>query len=92
LHPDGRHHRGATNAVTDTPDVTPVSSSAPPPSRTIHVGGETWRVYESHGSYDRRSRPSLIFESEHAIRRVRDFPANWSELSDEALYALSWNR
>jgi hypothetical protein len=33
---------------------------------------------------------SLIFASESAVRRVRDYPADWMELSDDDLLALSW--
>ena len=34
--------------------------------------------------------PSLIFETTGIFRRVRRYPANWHELSDADLYALSW--
>jgi len=30
-----------------------------------------------------------MFEAESVIRRVRVFPVNWHELSDEELYALT---
>ena len=30
-----------------------------------------------------------MFDGETIMRRVRDFPENWMELSDEELYALS---
>jgi hypothetical protein len=61
-------------------------------SRTfLDVEGTHWRVYEqAFGDYDRRSGMSLIFASEAAVRRVRDFPPDWAELSDEELLALSW--
>jgi hypothetical protein len=39
--------------------------------------------------YDRRGGTSLIFESTDIVRRVRNFPADWTELSDPALYELS---
>jgi hypothetical protein len=32
----------------------------------------------------------LVFESEGVFRRVRHYPANWEELTDVQLYALSW--
>ena len=35
-------------------------------------------------------RPSLIFESDAAMRRVRVFPADWRDLSPKELIALSW--
>jgi hypothetical protein len=53
--------------------------------------GTRWRVKEMPFSqYDRRRGRSLIFWSEGAVRRVRDYPAEWHELSDEALALLSW--
>ena len=57
----------------------------------LDAEGARWRVFEqSFTDYDRRRGRSLIFASEAAVRRVRDFPANWRELSDEELAALSW--
>jgi len=57
----------------------------------LDVEGTHWNVYEqAFGDYDRRSGMSLIFASEAAVRRVRDFPSDWMELSDEELLALSW--
>jgi hypothetical protein len=50
-----------------------------------------WRVFEQPFSdYDRRSGMSLIFASEGAVRRVRNYPTNWSALSDADLMVLSW--
>lgn len=55
----------------------------------VAADGGHWRVYErSSAAYDRRH--SLVFESETTIRRVRNFPADWRSLPDEALYQLSW--
>ena len=52
---------------------------------------DEWRVYElPPASYDRRGSNTLIFESDGVVRRVRSFPANWRELSPDALLALSW--
>ena len=64
-----------------------------PSGRTfIDAEGARWVVYEqSFADYDRRSGMSLIFSSESVVRRVRNYPANWHELSDEELLALSWN-
>lgn len=36
--------------------------------------------------------PYLIFESTHAVRRVRTIPPNWRTLSDADLEVLSWQR
>ena len=53
--------------------------------------GQTWLVTERPFSeYDRRSGSSLIFSSELAVRRVRDYPKNWYALSDSELASLSW--
>jgi hypothetical protein len=32
---------------------------------------------------------SLVFASDDAVRRVRRYPPNWSELSEDELLALS---
>jgi len=54
--------------------------------------GQAWSVSEQpFSAYDRRSGWSLIFTSELAVRRVRSYPPNWYELTDEALAELSWN-
>jgi hypothetical protein len=53
--------------------------------------GTRWHVSERpFGDYDRRRGLSLIFASDFAVRRVRDFPADWHTLSDEDLLAVSW--
>ena len=53
--------------------------------------GQTWLVSERPFSeYDRRRGASLIFSSELAVRRVRDYPSDWFTLSDRDLAALSW--
>jgi hypothetical protein len=59
--------------------------------RRIFVDGVLWLVFElPAASYDRRQTPSLIFESDATVRRIRDYPANWRDLSDDDLLALSW--
>ena len=53
--------------------------------------GQDWLVSEQPFSeYDRRSGFSLIFASELAVRRVRDYPSDWFTLPDAELAALSW--
>ena len=53
--------------------------------------GQTWLVSERPFSeYDRRTGSSLIFASELAVRRVRDYPDDWFALSDADLASLSW--
>lgn len=60
-------------------------------ARLLHANGVQWLVYELRPlPLDRRGSSSLVFESDDTIRRVRNFPMNWRELSDEALMALSW--
>ena len=51
-----------------------------------------WLVYELPPlPVDRRNSPSLIFESDTAIRRVRNYPLEWRALSDAELFTLSLN-
>lgn len=61
-------------------------------SRTfVADDGQIWHVSEQPFSeYDRRRGFSLIFASELAVRRVRDYPADWFGLTEDALAALSW--
>jgi hypothetical protein len=60
-------------------------------ARALVNEGVPWLVYELPPTpFDRRSSPSLVFESDAAVRRVRDFPPNWRDLADEELFALSW--
>jgi hypothetical protein len=72
--------------------VEPSTDSNTPPSRSfLDTEGAHWLVYEqAFADCDRRSGMSLIFSNESAVRRVRDYPAGWSDLSDEDLAVLSW--
>lgn len=66
-------------------------SSTPSSRSFVDEDGTHWTVYEqAFGDYDRRSSRSLIFNSDVAVRRVRNFPANWLELSERELMELSW--
>jgi hypothetical protein len=57
----------------------------------VDADGTRWQVKEMPFShYDRRRGLSLIFWSEDAVRRVRDYPADWHQLSDSDLALLSW--
>jgi hypothetical protein len=77
--------------MSDTPRPFDMLREAQRTGRRIVVEGVLWLVYElSPTVFDRRNSPSLVFEGDQAVRRVRDFPANWRELSDDALHALSW--
>jgi len=54
--------------------------------------GTCWHVSEQPFSeYDRRSGNSLIFASDLAVRRVRNYPADWFSLPELELMALSWS-
>jgi hypothetical protein len=60
-------------------------------ARHLIVDGTPWLVYELPAMpFDRRNSPSLVFESDSAVRRVRDYPADWRSLSNDDLFALSW--
>ena len=57
----------------------------------ITIDHEVWRIYElAPGVLDRRGSNTLIFESDGVMRRVRNYPPNWRELSDAELVRLSW--
>ena len=59
--------------------------------REIVVDRVRWLVYElAPPTLDRRSTPSLVFESEGTVRRIRNYPADWRSLDDAALFSLSW--
>jgi hypothetical protein len=57
----------------------------------VDADGVRWLAHEQPFSeYDRRKGRSLIFSSDGAVRRVRDYPGNWMTLTDEELAHLSW--
>ena len=61
-------------------------------AREIVIDDVLWLVYELPAMpFDRRRTPSLVFECDSAIRRVRNFPEQWRSLGDDALFALSWS-
>lgn len=69
----------------------PVNSNTPRTRSFVDADGGHWNVYEkTFAEYDRRSGMSLIFSSDAAVRRVRDYPADWFDLDDAQLAALSW--
>ena len=61
-------------------------------SRRISVGGIAWVACEDPDTDSPKFGPSLIFYGPGIARRVRKYPANWLELCDEELYAVSWSR
>jgi hypothetical protein len=65
-------------------------SPAPGKVRRISADGLRWLVQEvAAPAFDRRGGTHLMFDGETIMRRVREFPANWMELSDEELFELS---
>lgn len=60
-------------------------------SRTLRdPDGGAWVVTEMQLPYDADTGgASLVFASNDAVRRVRRYPPNWPELSDDELLALS---
>ena len=75
-----------------TTRVTSLTDSSAPRARTLlDSDGAQWRVFEqAFSDYDRRNGLSLIFASDSAVRRVRDYPASWFDLPDDELLVLSW--
>ena len=52
--------------------------------------GILWDVREvKNPDYDRRGGKSLLFDSVHAFRRVRQYPDNWMDLTDAELAEIS---
>jgi hypothetical protein len=76
----------------DSDPLEPQTHDGGSPVRVINTDEAEWRVYEQASVYDRRRRPDLVFESDGVIRRVRNYPETWMELSDAALLAVSWSR
>jgi hypothetical protein len=58
--------------------------------RSFVVRGDVWEVHEATDAIS--SARVLIFACDKIARRVREFPLNWGELSDEDLWTLSWGR
>ena len=64
-------------------------SPAPERVRRISADGLRWYVHEVPApAFDRRGGMHLLFDGESIMRRVREFPANWFDLSDDELYDL----
>lgn len=60
--------------------------------RLFGVGFAQWIVCELDERGAPHYGPALLFFSTGLGRRVREYPPNWRDLSDEELYAVSWNR
>ena len=65
-----------------------------PPMRELRdEDGRVWIVRERIGDLvTHPNRRSLVFEAEHAMRRLWSYPEHWLALSDEQLIELSWGR
>ena len=72
-------------------DSQPLTQNAAPATvRRISADGLRWVVQEVQApAFDRRGGTHLLFDGETIMRRVREFPKNWFDLSDEELYELS---
>jgi len=95
--------RGPVHALAGRPVVPPRDASdeplgdavSPRPSspRVRVVGGgdgRQWVVRElALPGADRRGTSSLVFATENLIRRVRHYPDDWYDCSDDELLALS---
>jgi hypothetical protein len=58
--------------------------------RSLIADGQRWFVREMPAPvFDRRGGVHLLFESDGVWRRLRTFPANWYDLPDAELYALT---
>lgn len=72
------------------PDLTNGGATTPTRVRQLEADGHRWTVHETAApAFDRRTGTHLLFDCESVVRRVRNFPANWAELSNDALYALT---
>ena len=58
-----------------------------PDERLLTAGTEVWCVYE-YRPHLAGNVAVLVFESTKIVRRVRNFPPNWRELSDAELLLL----
>lgn len=78
--------------MSNAPRTTDGTANAPREERVfVDAEGIRWRVYEqAFSDYDRRRGASLIFASDGAVRRVRDYPAGWADAADAELIELSW--
>ena len=57
------------------------------------VDGRQWTVREMPPApYDRRGASTLVFFTDDAMRRVRHYPPDWFDRTDDDLYSLSLTR
>jgi hypothetical protein len=58
--------------------------------RSLIIDKQAWEVRELIDPVSLS--PTLVFPGASIAWRVRSYPANWRELTDNELYALSWSR
>ena len=92
-HPRGqRNHDSPRDHMADETRSFDALREAQRTARLIIIDGVRWSVYELPPMvFDRRNSPSLVFESDETVRRVREYPPAWRALSDDDLFALSWS-
>jgi hypothetical protein len=59
-----------------------------PDARLVTIAGTRWRVREAERLHPRKVMV-LAFERPGLTRIIQDFPANWRDLPDAELFALS---
>lgn len=71
--------------------ITPQGAGSDRSSRFVDSAGRRWVVRELPAPAGAvvRCAPSLVFETEGLIRRVRSYPPDWSDLPPAELEALS---
>ena len=75
--------------VDDLGDAVSAVRAAKRDAKSLTTPGVVWWVYELPATaYDRRATPSLVFESESVIRRVRNYPPDWRRLDEKELARL----
>lgn len=62
------------------------------PSRRIVTEGVSWTVYERELPGDLQRKRTLVFDTDKAARRVRNYPATWYALTDDELAQLARSR
>lgn len=65
-----------------------ISSAIGPIRSVVDADGTFWQVCEVEFALDRRSGRSLVFESDVAVRRVRNYPEAWHSLPEKELARL----
>lgn len=62
------------------------------PTRRIITEGVSWAVYERELPDALERTRTLVFDTDKAARRVRNYPATWYALTDEELAQLARSR